>query len=124
MKKKQVWRFYCDFCPKSGCSGGHIAKHERGCTRNPTRACGMCKKAELEQKPTIDLLAALEDGGVEAVAKLADGCPACIMAAIHAMRAKDPLEYEAETGYSNYINFDYKKAAETFWADRAPAEQY
>jgi hypothetical protein len=119
-----VNRYYCDFCKKSGCSGGHIRKHERGCTRNPNRECGICRKVEYEQQPTPALLAALEEGGVEAVKKLAQDCPACVMAAIHALRAKEPLVFTIEDGYENYIEFDYKTAAASFWADHQEEYQY
>lgn len=117
MRRVQRWRYYCDFCKKSGASGGWIAKHERGCTRNPERVCGMCAKGELSQRPMADLLAALNDGGAEKVLALAEGCPACVVAAIHAHRKAEPLTYEHETGYSNFIDFDYAKAAASFWED-------
>jgi hypothetical protein len=118
-----VNRYYCDFCKKGGCSGGHIAKHERGCTRNPDRVCGMCAKAKLEQKPTPMLLDALCTGeGVQAVLALSQGCPACVMAAIHALRKDEPLEYEPETGSSNHIEFNYRDAAEKFWERYADVE--
>jgi hypothetical protein len=75
----------------------------------------MCTKAVLEQKPTTDLLAALNEGGIEAVLTLARGCPACAMAAIHAYRKTNPLEMHPEEGAADYIEFDYKKAAAEFW---------
>lgn len=124
MRKVKRWRFYCDFCKKSGASGGHLAKHERGCTRNPTRECGLCKKAESEQRPTPELLAALKSGGVDAVLEIASGCPACVIAAIHALRKEEPLEYEPDTGYSNHIDFDYALAAKRFWDDVNSRDQY
>src|SRR6185437_4748886 len=118
MNRKRVWRYYCEHCRKGGCSAASIGKHERGCTRNPHRECGMCKKARIEQRPTSELLAALEAGGVEQVLSLAGGCPACVMAAIHALRAKEPL---CDPSYhdgsdSNYIPFDYTPAARAFWS--------
>lgn len=42
MRKKQVWRYYCEFCKKSGCSGYHMKNHELHCTMNPERECRMC----------------------------------------------------------------------------------
>jgi hypothetical protein len=121
MRKVKKWRYYCDFCKKSGASGGHIAKHERGCTRNPNRVCGLCAKAEHEQKPTAELLDALLAGGVPAVLELAGQCPACVVAAIHAYRADSPLTSTSE----DYFEFDYKKAAAAFWSDvNAKEEPY
>lgn len=117
MRKLMRWRYYCEFCKKSGASGGHIAKHEASCTRNPNRVCRMCAKGELVQQPMETLLAALHEGGADAVLRLAEGCPACTMAAILVHRGSEPLEYEESTGYTNFIEFDYKKAADSFWAD-------
>lgn len=117
MRKAKKWRYYCDFCKKSGAAGGWIAKHERGCTRNPERVCGMCEKAQLEQKPLPELLLVLLEHGADGVLEHASGCPACVVATIHAHRKLEPLEYEHDTGYSNYIDFDYTKAAAKFWDD-------
>jgi len=117
VRKKKVWRYYCDFCSKGGCSGGSIAKHERGCTRNPNRECGMCRAAKNDQRPTAELLAVLESDGVDAVLSAAEGCPACVMAAIHALRKKEPLSipYPSDDAVPNWIEFDYKAAAKSFW---------
>ena len=59
MKVKKVNRYYCEFCKKAGCSGGHIRKHEERCTANPNRVCGICAMLGLEQKPIADLIALL-----------------------------------------------------------------
>lgn len=124
MRKVKKWRYYCDFCKKSGAAGGHIAKHERGCTKNPGRECGMCKIAKLEQKPVAELLAALNDGGLPAVTELAQHCPACILSAIHALRLIEPLTPpDRETGDSNYIDFDFRTASTAFWADVRESEE-
>ena len=42
MRKVQRWRYYCDYCPKAGQSGFHMATHEKHCTLNPQRECRMC----------------------------------------------------------------------------------
>lgn len=41
MKKHLRWRYTCEFFGKTGGSAYHIGKHERGCTANPDRVCGM-----------------------------------------------------------------------------------
>lgn len=38
--KKNV--FYCDFCKKKSLSGGWMSVHEKKCTANPNRECGVC----------------------------------------------------------------------------------
>ena len=110
MRVKKVNRYYCEFCKKAGCSGGHIRKHETGCTLNPNRVCRMCKMVENEQRTIAELMEGLpvaadflherrDDYGVsygrdfvgldvamnDALPKLreaAGNCPACILAAL------------------------------------------
>lgn len=102
MRRKQVWRYYCEHCKKSGCSGGHLARHERGCTANPNRACGACRTFGLSAKPLSELIQFaksfsvagehylgypddssnyLDEAKTKELRDLADSCPACTLAA-------------------------------------------
>jgi len=63
---------------------------------NPDRVCGMCRMAELKQKPIDDLL--LEIDGVvsperayEILHELTGGCPACMLAAVRQQKETLPL---------------------------------
>lgn len=58
MKTKLVNRYYCGSCKKSGCAKASIARHEKGCTNNPNRVCGMCEIADQDQ-PSLPALIAL-----------------------------------------------------------------
>ena len=136
MRKKQVWRYYCDYCKKSGCSGGWIAKHEKHCTMNPDRECGMCKHAAGEEvQPNTDkLIAMLPDpteyhtafidefglqreewpGLSEAVDKVlpalresANNCPVCLLAAFR----------QRGIHLSLVENFEYKDELASLWAE-------
>ena len=42
MRRVKKWRYYCEFCKKSGNSGSHMARHEARCTMNPHRECRVC----------------------------------------------------------------------------------
>jgi len=46
--KKNV--YYCDFCGKKGLSAGHMKNHEKHCTANPNRECGMCQELDNTQR--------------------------------------------------------------------------
>lgn len=122
MIRKKVWRYYCEFCKKSGCSGGHIKKHELHCTLNPNRECGLCSIMG-EESAKIDILLNIlpnpepykkpdEFGWFEWPGLAADvekampelrektqGCPACILAALRQKGIPVPL----------VTSFDYKK---------------
>jgi hypothetical protein len=55
MKIVKRWRYYCDFCKKSGGSKYHMEKHESICTANPGRKCGFCEIMEEVQPDISDL---------------------------------------------------------------------
>jgi hypothetical protein len=122
MTKRKVWRYYCEFCRKSGGSAGHMSTHEKHCTLNPNRSCRMCDSNTpipnhlLALKITSGLVKDPIKGHhedresmsvevLEQVRQSVDGCPACILAIIR---------------QSNQFpdNWSYKKAAEEWWAER------
>ena len=123
MKKKKMWRYYCDYCKKASCSGGYMSVHEKHCTMNPKRECRMCGEpvniAEilpLLPKPVyksvydqndwelykyIDNTKELEKS-VDIIKKFTN-CPACILAV---MRQNNKF------GQAYY---DYKKERADWW---------
>lgn len=135
MRKRKVWRYYCDFCKKAGCSGGHLKNHEKHCTLNPNRDCGMCKARELEQPdlskailllPNPDEYLSREtdcdgdnificfDGLEDAVDKVlpelrdfVENCPACIMAALRQRGIPVPVAKK----------FNYRDECQYMWAE-------
>lgn len=113
MKKKQVWRYYCEFCKKSGCSGGHMKAHELTCTANPNRECRMCGPggsygrtltAKRDTAALVAILATRHDPSLTAtenreaimdqLREAANGCPACILAAIRQSNIQAGLRFE------------------------------
>ncbi len=130
MRRKKVWRYYCDYCKKAGCSGGHLKKHEERCTLNPNRTCGFCNLLEQPQpdlKKAVELLPApkkyikesdegwMEYGDLEKVVSDAlptlrdfvGDCPACIMAALRQRGIPVPMAKD----------FNFKKEADGIWSD-------
>lgn len=127
MNKRLAWRYSCEFCKKSGCSGGAMAKHEKHCTLNPQRECRMCKKP----KPMVGLVefAKTAKPGDEnaksnaaALSDEAGGCPACTLAAIR-QSGLNNFEIIGRDKDGNTIieppafDFDYKAAKDDWWAD-------
>lgn len=110
VRKAQRWRYYCDFCKKAGGSAGHMTRHERGCTANPNRVCGVCAQAEAAPEPLAKLVefvrskmvwdkhvpedcepyAHLDKEMTEELRRLADGCPVCMLAALRQSKAYPP----------------------------------
>ena len=99
MRKRRVWRYYCDFCDKGTCRP--LMKHEEHCTKNPNRRCRMCHWAKFKTKPMTELIAAALTG-VEKLREATQGCPACMLAAIRQSTAS--------------CEFDYPVEREAFWA--------
>lgn len=117
MRKKRVWRYYCDFCKKANCHAGAMKEHEVHCTNNPARVCRMCDVLETRHTPLEELIALLPDPDLPdtrtdeemwsqkpsslyvallevlpLLRKQADGCPVCIFAALR--QAKMPPDKE------------------------------
>ena len=129
MKQVKRWRYYCDHCKKAGGSKHHMRKHEERCTMNPNRVCGMCRMLEEVQSDIGDMIAAIgpymphSDWGDEALCRLRDsanGCPACMLAAIRQANVTYTLreEWGPDYWFPNkeeqvrfHFKFDFKKEA-------------
>jgi hypothetical protein len=121
MTKKKVWRYKCDYCKKSNCSASSIKKHERGCTANPERVCGMCAAVGNEQAsslkiPILQISIEINDRSPDAILAwmrtLTGNCPACILSAIRQSKS---------TAYFENI-FDFKEECELFWQEHPRKE--
>lgn len=111
MFSKRVIRYYCDFCRKGGFRKPSMESHERGCTANPARICGLCGLVGEENLPLKELLEALTSGGIEELEKKAQDCPACMLAACRAWNKAGNHNSGSEEGYW----FDYKQKHEAWW---------
>lgn len=112
MKQKKTWRYFCDYCGRSGCSKFHMRKHEAACTKNPGRNCRFCVLLGEDQAPITELLRHIPDYMASSTSKhqefevpqslreLAGGCPACILATLR------------QSGGFGWVNFNYKEEAE------------
>lgn len=119
MRQKKVWRYYCDHCRKAGCGKAAMVKHERGCTRNPQRVCGFCKRSG-NTEPLVE--AACDS--LEALRTAAGGCPACMLVGVHGLRSLIKQEWDHDEdapgydhGHGEVLNFDFKQAAAAWWAE-------
>jgi len=125
--KKNV--YHCEHCKKRGLSASHISRHERICTNNPDRECGMCKyaydcdeehvthKEIMEEIKTAKIVFSLEhdwfitkDG--EPVSEFFENkiftmsrCPACIFAALRQTNTILESEFNFKDAVSQF-NWD------------------
>lgn len=131
MRIKRVNRYYCDFCGKGGCSAYHMTRHEKRCTLNPLRKCGMCAVSDDPHNHSLDELRAIlrtakiiatEEGGIlgtmkwislsieneeevlKALENASNGCPTCMLAAIR--QSEHPVVFQS---------FDFKARQKDFW---------
>lgn len=116
MKKVKKWRYYCDYCKKSGASEYHMRNHEKKCTSNPDRICGICDVARFTQQSSEKLKEAYKHGGLKELRELSDNCPVCILATLKASMTPEEVfeRYEKE--------FDYNKELEEFWQEHNSEE--
>ena len=135
MKKVKRWRYYCDFCKKSGGSKFHMENHERHCTMNPDRVCGMCgSRGNLDKLIAIlpsadkctetrtrnEILESSESCTEIAINKImpqlriaTDNCPACILATLR--QAKTVL---IDICIPAISSFDFAEECKEWWKDR------
>lgn len=121
MRSKRVLRYYCDFCKKSGCSSYHIQRHERGCTNNPDRECGVCQATGVGGATVPELLEAARHG-LTALRNAAECCPACMLAGVRALRNElEALARNADEPADplppDLSNWDYRAEHRSFWDD-------
>jgi hypothetical protein len=103
-----------------------MLKHERGCTANPARACGVCSRIGLNSAPLAELIALVRASGkseyseytdqswwsldktsFQALREKADNCPCCILAALRQGNGQTTSDVE----------FDFKKEIKDVWKD-------
>ena len=126
MKKVKRWRYYCEFCKKSGGHRYWIERHETGCTKNPKRICGMCHLVGNEQAKIEDLTKIISDhakikstesegwisisirdeaGLIKKLRGATGDCPACILAALRQSELQD----------NPVVNFNFKDERDRFF---------
>jgi hypothetical protein len=121
-------RYYCDHCNKGNGSPSAMRRHERGCTLNPQRVCGMCKMLADEggpepAPPRDELVRIMDADGFKAMCAAANDCPACILAALRTKNSSisdydgegqpPPRVYGPDDGRSEW---EYKQAKTAWWA--------
>ncbi len=134
MKKVMRWRYYCEFCKKSGGSRYHIENHEKHCTMNPNRVCGMCGRCgdldeliailpsadQCREARTLDEIVESPESCTEiAINKImpqlrtaADDCPACILATLR--QAKTIL---IDIYVPAISSFNFTEECKEWWKD-------
>lgn len=120
MKSVLRMRHYCDFCKKSGAKKPAMFKHERGCTANPDRVCGLCAMAGEEQLATPYLVEIWLHDGFAALQMATAECPACMLTAMrHSFDPKDRDTWHSfnEPKYAGYDTWQFKDAIKDWWKD-------
>ena len=145
MRGKLKWRYWCDWCKKARNSKAAMVLHENRCTLNPERECGVCRSEKLSPQPlaylkavarndpaelaTLDaddemggrLQIATAQGLVDELMDLADGCPACVFAAL---RQTGRLAYQEEKEPFSMVSFRYQHEMQEFWERRRDDDDY
>jgi len=128
MRRKQVWRYYCEYCGKGGCSASHMQKHEDHCISNPNRECGMCGCGPENQAKLRELIPLLPpehelywgegwsceeeeaiteslNAALPAIREAVANCPLCILAALK--QTDVPAHFATD--------FDYQRERLEWW---------
>jgi DNA-directed RNA polymerase subunit RPC12/RpoP len=117
MLKKQVTQYICEHCGKKNYSASHMTKHEKHCTRNPDRVCGMCGRKGIVKVKIKDYIfynnVAFDQIDTDKLADFLDRCPACTLATWRDMvrQIKDEnIFYHCDSEF-------YKKLKNKWWAE-------
>jgi hypothetical protein len=123
-------RYYCDHCKKGTGSASFMKRHERGCTLNPQRVCGMCQMLAAEggpdpAPPRDELVRVLDTKGFAAMRADANDCPACILTALRTKNYRGDAESPGgvsgpEDGRNEW---NYRTAKEAWWKDWNSAQE-
>lgn len=107
MRSKLKWRHWCDYCGKAMMSKPAMARHEKGCVKNPNRTCTTCAIIEEIPTPEADRLAAARRG-VGPLRIACNGCPACMLATILNPKLGIPEDCYDEP-WIGLMDWDYRK---------------
>jgi hypothetical protein len=125
MRIERKLRYFCDYCGKSYGNKYWAEKHEKGCTCNPERKCGLCYTAGMKQRPMCELVIIAEQSptalkehvldyerniDLQELRDFSGNCPACILAALRM------------SGMDN--NFHFKDELAEFWSDVNESRDY
>lgn len=100
-----------------------MKRHERGCTLNPQRVCGMCKMTHEDggdgpAPPRDELVLIMDRQGFADMCKAANDCPACILSALRTKNGKgefgQPIVEGPEDGRQEW---SYAAAKQQWWSD-------
>lgn len=114
-------RYYCEHCGKGSGSPSAMKRHERGCTLNSQRVCGMCKMTHEDggdepAPPRDELVLIMDRQGFAAMCKAANDCPACILSALRTKNGKgefgQPIVEGPEDGRQEW---SYAAAKKLWW---------
>ena len=123
MLMKMRPRYYCEHCKKGNGSPSAMRRHERGCTLNPQRVCGMCSMVAREggdaPAPPLNVLVETMDAeGFKAMCEIANNCPACILAALRTKNGMDPETGPYVAGPEDGREaWSYTQAKTAWWAE-------
>lgn len=122
MKSVKKTLYYCDYCKRRKFYKPCMVKHERGCTKNPARVCGICPiiaggEKNLRRPIIADLIAAAKTQDLKTLRAVADNCPACILAGIVQHNAPYVGKFEAPESdpFWSPDEFKFKEELAAVW---------
>ena len=127
VKTKKV--YYCEHCGRHRLTASSIEKHEKGCTLNPHRSCGVCNNSDIENllikykdSFVIDTCVC-EDGyrtetphwtgehlTLKDLRSDAEDCPVCILAVIR--------QCNLNRSPGDFTEYDYRDEHKEYWRER------
>lgn len=100
-----------------------MESHEKGCTANPDRVCGICAYSGAEQRAIAELTGAYLVGGFKELQGICDSCPACTLAGMRQADMSKLSHDEQQVIYQTQGDWDVRKAFDEFWSEERHARE-
>lgn len=116
MKVKVKTVYYCEYCGKKMFVRKAMERHEKRCTRNPNRSCGMCQgyvEFDVKLRPSDDDFSVVWEIDMDHVLDMVDGCPACALAIFHTEKRKLKQGHYLIAPEHDW----YEKARDAWWKE-------
>ena len=147
MRKRRVWRYYCDFCKKALCHHGYMVKHEKRCTMNQDRECKVCKKEKLkgfslkdlkiiarnnenelkQLSEKLDYPFKVQENSKDIINEMydfADYCPMCVFSALRQDGLLKSIYDDSGVLIKEGYKFSLKEELDEFWKTMREKEEY
>lgn len=110
MRTKTKTVYYCDYCSKHTLTINSMFQHEKHCTGNLDRKCGLCDNLIAYRVVIAKFLTDIKQPKVEDLMDAVKGCPICCLTVIKALKRENEFVW--------IDDFDYEEELKKWWEEK------